>query len=218
MYFKSRVEAGKKLAAEFDDKYGGSNTAIIALSDGGVVVGLQIATVLRCPLTLLLIEPIDIPGEHDPVAVINQDGIFTYNHMYSTGQLEDFDMEYHHYIEELKLEKLHDIHHLLGKGGLIHKDLLRQKNIILVSDGMSSGFSLEAAVDYLKPIKVKRMIVATPFASVTAVDRMHILTDEIHCLSVMDNYIGTNHYYKDNQMPSHEKIIKVIENIISHWK
>lgn len=217
MYFKSRVEAGKQLAAEFDKKYNGSNTAIIALSDGGVVVGLQIASVLRCPLTLLLIEPIDIPGEHDPVAVINQDGIFTYNNMYSAGQLEEFDMEYHHYIEELKLEKLHDIHHLLGQGGLINKDLLRKKNIILASDGMSSGFSLEAAVDYLKPIKVKKMIVATPFASVAAVDRMHILTDEIHCLSVMDNYIGTNHYYEDNQMPSHEKIIKVIEDIISHW-
>jgi len=217
MYFKSRAEAGKQLANQLDNKYNGNDTAVIALSDGGVVVGLQIASALICPLTLLLIEPIDIPGEHDPVAVINQDGIFTYNHLYSSGQLEDFDMEYHHYIEQLKVEKLHDIHHLLGKGGLINKRLLRKKNIILVSDGMSSGFSLEAAVDYLKPIKIKRMIVATPLASVGAVDRMHILTDEIHCLSIIENYIGTNHYYEDNQMPGHDKIIQVIEDIISHW-
>jgi len=191
---------------------------VIALSDGAVVVGAQIAGMLKCPLTLLLIEPIDIPGEHEPVAVINQDGIFTYNHMYSTGELEDFDIEYHHYIEVLKLNKLHDMHHLLGKTVLIRKDLLEGRTIILVSDGMSSGFSLEAAVDYLKTARAKRIVAATPLASVQAVDRMHILADEIHCLSVVENYIGTNHYYEDNAIPSHTTILKTIENIVAHWR
>jgi len=216
MYFVNRIEAGQQLAAELL-KYRERNCAIVALSDGAVVVGAQIAAVLRCSLTLLLIEPIQVPGEHEPVAVINQDGIFTYNHMYSTGQLEEFDMEYHGLIEEKKIEKLHDIHHLLGNEGLIRKDLLRNRHIILVSDGMSSGFSLEAAVDYLKTIKVNRLIVATPLASVGAVDRMHILTDEIHCLSVVENYIGTNHYYQDNAMPSHQTIVQTIEKIVGNW-
>jgi len=216
MYFTNRVVAGKQLAAELI-KYQDKPCAVIALSDGAVVVGAQIAGMLKCPLTLLLIEPIDIPGEHEPVAVINQDGIFTYNHMYSTGELEDFDMEYHHYIEDLKLNKLHDMHHLLGKTGLIRKDLLEGRTIILVSDGMSSGFSLEAAVDYLKTAKAKHIVAATPLASVAAVDRMHILADEIHCLSVIENYIGTNHYYEDNAIPSHTTILKTIENIVAHW-
>ena len=216
MYFANRIEAGQQLAAEML-KYRNRRCAVIALSDGAVVVGAQIASVLRCPLTLLLIEPIQVPGEPEPVAVINQDGIFTYNHMYSTGQLEEFNMEYHNLIEEKKTEKLHDIHQLLGNEGLIRKDLLHERNIILVSDGMSSGFSLEAAVDYLKTVKIERTIVATPLASVAAVDRMHILTDEIHCLSVIESYIGTNHYYQDNALPSHQTIVKTIESIVSHW-
>src|SRR4051794_35524236 len=99
MYFSDRVAAGKQLATELVS-YQGTPCAVIALSDGAVVVGAQIAGMLRCPLTLLLIEPIDIPGEHEPVAVINQDGIFTYNHLYSSGEIEEFDMEYHHYIED----------------------------------------------------------------------------------------------------------------------
>ncbi len=217
MYFKSRADAGSQLADGLS-KYSGSNTTIIALSDGGVVVGMQIASKLHCPLTLLMTAPIELPGEIDPVAVIDQDGIFTYNNMYSPGELEEFDMEYHHYIEQLKLEKLHRLHRLMGKSGLIRKDLLRGRNIILVSDGLSTGFSLEAVVDYLKSVEVGKLIAAVPLATITAVDRMHILTDEIHCLSVVDNYIDTNHYYDDNTLPSHQAIIKMVENIVEHWR
>ncbi len=217
MYFKSRADAGIELAAGLT-KYNGLNTTIIALSDGGVVVGMQIATKLHCPLTLLMTAAIELPGEIDPVAVIDQDGIFTYNNMYSPGELEEFDMEYHHYIEQLKLEKLHRLHRLMGKSGLIRKDLLRGRNIILVSDGLSTGFSLEAVVDYLKSIEVGKLIAAVPLATVGAVDRMHILTDEIHCLSVVDNYIDTNHYYDDNRIPSHQAIINMVENIVEHWR
>ena len=192
MYFKSRVEAGQKLAAELG-KYRYENCAVVALSDGGVIVGAQIAAALHCVLTMLLIEPIELPGEHDPVAGINQDGGFTYNNMYSTGQLEEFVSEYYGYIEQAKRQKLHEMNRLLGQGGLIRRDLLRGHNIILVSDGLNSGFSLDVASDYLKPIRAERLIMVTPIASIPAVDRMHIFADEIHCLSVFDNYTDTNH-------------------------
>jgi len=216
MYFRNRSEAGHELANQLL-KYKDTLTTVVALSDGGVVVAIQIAAILHCPLTMLLTEPIELPGERDPVAVIDQDGIFTYNHMYSTGQLEDFDMEYHHYIEQTKLEKLHKIHRMLGKDGLINHELIRGHNVILVSDGLSTGFSLEAAAEYIKPIAVKKLIAATPLASIAAVDLMHIMTDEIHCLSVVDNYITTNHYFDDNRLPSHDTIVKAISNIVTHW-
>ena len=217
MYFKSRVDAGQKLAVELG-KYRYENCAVVALSDGGVIVGAQIAAALHCVLTLLLIEPIDLPGEHAPVAGINQDGGFTYNNMYSTGQLEEFVSEYHGFIEQAKLQKLSEMNRLLGEGGLIRRDLLRGHNVILVSDGLSSGFSLDAAADYLKPIRAERLIMATPIASVPAVDRMHIIADEIHCLSVIDNYMETNHYYEDNDLPSHETIINTIKSVVLNWK
>src|SRR5882762_8821750 len=119
MYFKSRVQAGKQLAEQLVPKYRYENCAVVALSDGGVVVGAQIAAALHCVLMLLLMEPIKLPGEIDPIAVINQDGGFTYNNMYSTGQLEEFNMEYYHYIEDLKVEKLGQLHRLLGHGGIM---------------------------------------------------------------------------------------------------
>ena len=217
MYFASRVEAGQKLAQDLY-KYRYENCAVVALSDGGVVVAAQIAQALHCVLTMLLTEGIKVPGEPDAVGVINQDGVFTFNSMYSTGQLEELTTEFRQHIDQDRLQKFHEMNRLLGQGGLIRRDLLYGHNVILVSDGFTNSFSLDAAVEYLKPVKTEKLIVATPLASIPAVDRMHILVDEIHCLSVVDNYMNTNHYYEDNEMPKHEAIVKTIQQVVLSWK
>lgn len=217
MYFKNRSEAGRKLADKLA-KYRYENTAVVALSDGGVIVAAEIATRLHCVLTMLLTEEIHLPGESDPLAVVNQEGGFTYNNMFSAGQLEEFVGEYHNYIEQEKRLKFHSINKLLGAGGLIRPDLLYGHNIILVSDGLNNALSLDAAAQFLKPIKAEKIVVATPLASVPAVDRMHLLADEIMCLSVVENYMNTNHYYDDNKLPPHPELVKTIETIVLNWK
>jgi putative phosphoribosyl transferase len=58
----------------------------------------------------------------------------------------------------------------------------------------------------------------TPVASVEAVDRMHVLADELHVLNVVENYIDTNHYYDTNEVPERDVIIHAINNVILHWK
>lgn len=217
MFFKDRHQAGKQLAAKLKG-YRYENTAVVALSDGGVIVGAEIAKSLHCVLTLLLTEEVKLPGEHDAVAVVNQDGGLTYNKMFSPGQIEGFTSEYHTYIEQEKQKKFHAINRLIGDGGLIRSDLLYGRNIILVSDGLQNGLSLDAATDFLKPVRTEKLIVATPLASVPAVDRMHLLADEIKCLSVIENYLTTNHYYEDNSLPSRDSLIKTIETIVLNWE
>lgn len=218
MYFKSRVEAGQKLADQIVKKYNGQQCAVVGLSDGGVMVGAQIALKLGCVLTMLLSDTIELPREDTAIAGISQDGGLSYNTAYSPGQIEDFLGEYRNFIEQEKLTKIHEMHRLIGKGGLIRKDLLRDHIVILVSDGLSNGFSLDIATEFLKPIHIKKLIVATPLASVQAVDRMHILADDIYCLSVIEDYISTDHYYDTQDVPAHDLVVKTIEEVVSHWK
>jgi putative phosphoribosyl transferase len=218
MYFKSRVEAGEKLAEQISKKYQGKQCAVVGLSDGGVMVGAQIALKLNSVLTMLLSESIELPRENTALVGITQDGAATYNKAYSPGEIEDFVSEYHNFIEQEKMSKMQEMHRLVGRGGLIRKNLLRDHIVILVSDGLSNGFSLDIAAEFLKPIHLERLIVATPLASVQAVDRMHILADEIFCLSVVEEYINTDHYYDMQDVPSHDLVVKTIEQVVSHWK
>lgn len=218
MYFASRTEAGKTLAEEIARKHANDQCAVIALSDGGVMIAAQIALKLHAVLCMLLAEPINLPREPEALAGISSDGAFAFNGMYSPGEIEEFVSEYRNYIEEEKYNKMSQMHQLLGGGGLIRKDLLRNHNVILVSDGLSSGFSLDVAAAFLKPIKIKKLIIATPLASVAAVDHMHVLGDEIYCTSVVADYISTEHYYDTQDIPEHSVIIKTIEEIMAHWR
>lgn len=218
MYFESRSEAGAKLAAELLERYRYENCAVVALSDGAVLVGEQIAASLHSILTLLLIETIEIPGESMSFGGVSQDGSFTYNGMMSAGEIEEYTSEFHGYLEEQKREAFQHINRLLGDGGIIDHDMLRDHVIILVSDGLDNGTSLDVAADFLKPIRIKRLVVATPIASVQVVDKLHILADELHILDVKQNYLGTNHYYNQNDIPSHEDTIAKINKIVLNWR
>jgi putative phosphoribosyl transferase len=218
MYFKSRVAAGQLLAKQIAATYKGQDNAVIALNDGGVMVGSQISLELHCVLTLLMTERIMLPREDKAVGGISQDGSFSYNQAYSQGEIDEFMAEYYHFIEQEKMSKMQEMHRLVGKGGLIKKGLLKDHNVILVSDGLMDGFAIDVALQFLKTIHTNKVIIATPLASVNAVDRMHILGDDIFCLSVLPDYISTDHYYDTNDVPPHDKITKTIEQIVSHWK
>ncbi|HEX4661989.1 MAG TPA: hypothetical protein VH144_00055 [Candidatus Saccharimonadales bacterium] len=217
MYFTSRAQAGELLAQQLSG-YRYDDCVVVALSDGGVLVGEQIAAELHCVLTMMLMEDIPVPGEGTLFGTINQQGGFTYNQMFSTGEMEAYYGEYHGYLEDQKREHFQNMNRLLGEGGLINETMLNEHIVILVSDGLSTGASLDAAMDFLKPIRIKRLIMAIPVVSVQAVDRMHVLADEIHVLSVADNFITTDHYYDANDIPSHEATIEKINQIILNWK
>jgi hypothetical protein len=44
------------------------------------------------------------------------------------------------------------------------------------------------------------------------------LADELHCLSVTDNYLETSHYYDTDDTPTHERAIEIINNIVLKWR
>lgn len=218
MYFESRIEAGQKLAAELFDKYRYENCAVVALSDGGVVIGEQIAAQLHCVLTMLLVENIDVPGEGMSFGGVSQTGKFTYNSDFSQGEIDEYKSEFHGYLEEQKRQAFQRINRMVGDGGLIDRDLLRDRTVILVNDGFADGSIVAVALDFLKPIRIERLVIAAPVASVGAVDTLHVAADELHIMDIKQNYIDTNHYYNQNELPSHQETIDKINKIILNWR
>jgi len=218
MYFESRIQAGQQLAQQLFEKYRYENCAIIALIDGGVLVGEQIATQLHCILTMLLVEDIPVPGESVSFGGVSKTGQFTYNSEFSSGEIDEYATEFHGYLEEQKREAFQRINRLIGDGGLIDRDLLRDHTIILVNDGFADTTVLDVALDFLKPIRINRLIIAAPVASEQAVDRLHVVADELHILDVKTNFFDTDHYYTDNTIPTHEETINKINKIILNWR
>jgi len=218
MYFENRSQAGQQLAARLIDKYRYENCVVLALSDGAVLVGEQIAAQLHCALTLLLTEDIVVPGESLSFGAVSQSGNFTYNAQFSTGEIEEYTSEFHGYLDEQKREAFNRINRLLTDTGVSDRNMLDGRVIILVSDGFDDGAVMAVALDYLKPVHIERLVAVAPVATIQAVDYLHIAVDEMHILDVKENYMGKNHYYDDNTIPTHEETVEKINQIILNWR
>ncbi len=218
MYFESREHAGQKLAAELLEKYRYEDCAVVALSEGGVVVGEQIAVALHSVLTMMMAESIEIPGEGLTFGGVSHTGAFVRNSDFTQAGMQGYVSEYYGYLEEQKRQAFQRINRLIGDGGIINHDLLRDRTIILVSDGFYDATMVDVALDFLKPVRINRLVVAAPVASEQVVDKLHVAADELHILDVKTNFFDTNHYYDTNAIPTREEAIEKINNIILNWR
>lgn len=218
MYFESRAIAGARLASDLIDSYRYEDSAVVALDAGGVAVGYQVAIYLHTTLQILISETIRIKDESVDYATVIEGGVVARNPDLSESESEYYYGEYQGQIDNDLREANSRIHRMLGDGGDINPDALRSRNVILVSDGLSSGTMIDAAVEWLKPIGVKRIILAVPITSVAALDKAHILADELHILSVTPNYISTDHYYDVNDIPDDRMIKRMVNTTILGWK
>lgn len=215
-YFKNRIQAGQELAKQLQDLKS-EQCAIVSLTEGGVLVGAEIAKSIHSPLYLLMTRDVELPGEKDPLAVMSSAGTFTYNDIYSAGELEEMQSDYHQIIDQERLQTFYKLNRVVGKDGMIDKNLLKHHVVIFVSDGLGTGLSVAVATDFMKSIAVKKIIIAAPIASVKAVDKMHKLTDNIFYLGIIDNYMNTNHYYDENNLPSHEEVMAIMKEVVLKW-
>jgi predicted phosphoribosyltransferase len=197
MYFASRVQAGRMLAAKLVDKYRYENCAVVALLNSA---------------------QIHLPLEPKAIAGITGEGSIAYNPQYAKGELDEMLSENRNYFEAEKLLQMHKLNQLVSGRGTIDKRLLKGHNIILVSDGLKSPFEIDLAYEFLKPVNIEKLIFAVPFAAIHAVDRMHVLGNELYCLNVLEDFDNNDHYYEIQDVPSHEKVLKAIETIVLNWK
>lgn len=215
-YFTSRSDAGLQLADQLKDLRF-EDTVILAVSEGAVIVGAQIAAQLHSLITLLLSKDIVLPDARTVIGVVNEQGGFAHNDAIPVGTVEELALEYRGHIEHSKSQAMHDMHSVLGSDGLIEKQFFRNKTVIIVSDGARSGVAYDMAKSFLHDVATNQIIMVAPVVSPQAVDRMHISADRIEVLRVTPEYYGADHYYEDNQLPTSKEIYNYLHNIIMHW-
>ena len=215
-YFKNRTEAGKLLAREMTN-YVGEHCAVLALSEGGIVVGAEIAKEIHSSLFLLTIEDIILPRELEALASMSSGGTFTFNHNLSHADLEEITVDARPVIDQMRMDTFKKLNRMVSHDGEINKNYLKRHTIIVASDGIQSGLSIDVAEDFLRPIVTKSIVVATPLCNSEAIDRVKQLSDAFYTLNVIESGFPLGHYYEDNTLPSHDEVIDIMKNISLKW-
>lgn len=199
MYFEDRLQAGRELAKRLS-RYVDDDVIVASLSKSSRGIARVIARELRGKTTDVISKAILMPGSTTSLGAIDQAGRFTYSRKFSEGEIAEYSAEFHKYIEAEKMNKAHEIHRETLNTNSMERKELADHIVIIAADGINDTALLDSAIEYLKPVRIKRLVAAVPVASVAAIDRLHISTDEIKCLSVTENYIDTDHYYDNSRV------------------
>lgn len=205
------------MADELMPLYRYENTVVVALSEAGLAVGYQIAVNLHTALRRLLMKTIHIDDESIDYATIMPGGIVAINPSLSESEQSYYYGEYAGWLEEQIREGILSIDRLMGADE-ISPENMRGYNVILTDDGINNPTKLEAALTWLKPARVDKVVLACPVISVPALDRAHILCDELHILGVAANYVSTEHYYEEDDAPDSDMARRMIDVTINNWK
>lgn len=182
--FFDRSSAGQHLASHLDS-YRGTDLSLFAIPAGGVPVALEIARSLAIPLDLIIVRKIQLPwtteagfGALDPdgQAIFNNDLL---RRMPLTPQ--DIDTQVKKTAEmlarrEKRLRRSAPYPILSGRPALI------------VDDGLASGYTMRAAISFLKGRGAGNLIVAVPTASERTAWELLPLLDELYCPNVRGGF------------------------------
>lgn len=180
--FKDREHTGQLLAEKLED-YCNEDTILLAIPAGGVPVGYVIAKELHLPLNLIILRKIKIPWNPEAgFGSVAPDGTIFLNEPL-VRRLELTQDE----IERSAAKTLNEIKRRQQQFGVEFPNV-KDKTVILVDDGLASGFTMIAAINFVKKLS-SMVIVAVPTAPSGTIQRIAPLVDKLICLNVRESWV-----------------------------
>lgn len=208
--FRDRSHAGKVLAAMLSPEYGkAKDTLVLAIPSGGVPVALELSDSLDCPMDLLIVRKLQIPGNPEAGfgAMTMEGAVFLNEPLLAELRLSRDQIEEEKRKVKVELEKRND---LFRKGRPFpHLD---KRSVILVDDGLASGYTMTASIHEVKRKNAARTILAVPTAPLSAIRRIGDLVDEIYCPNVREGpFFAVAGAYEDWYDLDREEVTRLIQ-------
>ena len=200
--FENRVDAGKKLAEKIPNY---QNSLVLAIPRGGVILGDVIAQKIGCDLDVIISKKIT-PPDHSEYAIgaTMHDGTL-YQSEYWSKFCDDPRFE-----DELK-QKKEEVKRRIREYRGDDKYFLEDKYIILVDDGIATGSTVFAILNWIKKQKTKKIILAVPVMPPEILKKLKNFVDEIIVLLTPEDFSAVGQFYEDFSQVSDAQIKLILK-------
>lgn len=208
--FANRLQAGVLLGKETAKTATGRDPLVLALPRGGVPVGYGVARALRAPLEVLPVRKLGVPAQPelafgaiapDDIEVLNQRVI-------NVCQVADDDIHVVAERERAELERRMEL--FRGNQPL---PSVHHRTAVLVDDGLATGATMRAAIEWAGAHGAARVIVAVPVASKAALEELERNPDcdRVVCALTPDPFYSVGAWYMDFSPTSDAEISEITE-------
>jgi putative phosphoribosyl transferase len=179
--FKDRLHAGALLADKLRPLLAGRDVQLLVVPAGGVAVGYAVAQKLNMPFDIAIVRKIQIPWNTEAgFGAIAWDGRVLLNELLvaqlglSTEAVEQCISQTREMVRQ-RMQKF--------RGNRPFPDL-NGKTVILVDDGLASGFTMLAAAKSIRNQHPEKIVIAVPTASVGSIELLASSVDELVCPNI----------------------------------
>ena len=182
--FRNRDHAGEILAGMLE-VYSDSDAIVMAVPAGGVPVAKVLAEQLGLPMDIVVVSKITLPWNTEVgYGAVAFDGTVRLNNdlVARLGLAEE---EIQQGISKTSAKVAHRVKNLRGEQALPD---LSTSQIILVDDGLASGFTMHVAVEALQKAGTNRITVAVPTGHQRSVESIAGEVDTLYCANIRGGY------------------------------
>jgi putative phosphoribosyl transferase len=207
--FRDRRDAGRLLAGKLTH-YKDTGALILAIPSGGLPVAAEIANALTIQLDMIIARKLQIPFNPEAgFGAMGPDGKAIIN--------EEL-------LSQLGLTEEAVKNQIKKTGGVIRKrdHLFRKertfpsckdRSVIVVDDGLASGYTMLVALKYIKKKMPSRLIAAVPTGPEMTVKKILTEADEVICLNVRSSSsFAVADAYRNWHDLTDEDVLTIIEN------
>ncbi|MCK5511463.1 MAG: phosphoribosyltransferase [Thermodesulfovibrionia bacterium] len=178
--FKDRNDAGRKLGEKLIH-YRNTAAMVLAIPSGGVPVALEVSKFLSLPMDLILTRKVQIPWNTEAgFGAINPDGEVVFNEeLLARLRLTE---------GEIAVQVQKTLAILQKRNTVFRADRpfpeTKNRILIMVDDGLASGYTMRAALSFIRKRDPQKIVVAVPTGSFSTVERIVSNVDELVCLNL----------------------------------
>lgn len=206
MIFHDRADAGRRLGTlleQYAKREPAEKLVVLALPRGGVPVGFEVAAWLNVPFDVFVVRKLGAPG-HEELAMgaIATGGVQVMNsevvdalHV-TSEEIEDAAAR-----ERAELERRERLY----RGDRAPLDV-RRKTIVLIDDGLATGYTMRAAVAALRQREQGRIVVAVPVAARPVAEEIAREADAVVCLHTPDDFLAVGQWYRNFAQTTDEEV------------
>lgn len=209
MLFQDRENAARQLLQRLAKYKSNSLVVVLGLPRGGVVLAKVIAEGLGAPLEIVVSRKLGAPYNPEfAIGAVAEEGEIVLNDkiVHNLGIEES-------YIARESQSQLERIKVYLNRfrPGRTFKGLnLAGKILILVDDGIATGYTMLAAVKAVKTQKPQKIVIAVPVAAPDSLQMLQKEVNEAVCIMSPLNFAAVGQFYQSFPQVSDEEVQKLL--------
>jgi len=207
--FRDRVSAGRQLALALE-RFRGEDLLVLGIPRGGVLVAAEVAQALGARLDLIIPRKIGAPGNKEmAIGAVAGEGqvIINSGAVASLGVPEEYiDEQVKKAIDEIRRRR----HLYVGDENTAD---VGNKIVLVVDDGLATGYTALAAIQVVRMLGPRLVVLAVPVAPSDTVARLKSLVDELVCLSMPEPFFAVGQFYSEFHQVTDEEVVSRLREL-----